>query len=84
MYELYEAAHVSLHSQTSGSDVNLNVNTFIGMSQLRNYWYIFDQYKTIDILNATSKMCVCFVTLSTPKGSHFSRSMCGFGNGMNQ
>ena len=29
--------------QTSGSDVNLNVNTFIGTSQLRNYWYIFDQ-----------------------------------------
>ena len=41
-----------------GSDVNLNVNTLIGMSQLRNYWYIFDQYKIIDILNATSK-CLC-------------------------
>ena len=43
---------------TSESDVNLNVDTFIGMSHLINYWYIFDQYKTIDILNATSK-CVC-------------------------
>ena len=58
MHELYEAAHVFQHSQTSGSNVNLNVNTFIGMRQLRNYWYIFDQYKTIDILNATSK-CLC-------------------------
>ena len=55
----YEADHVSLHSQTSGSDVNLNVKTFIGKSQLINYWYIFDQYKTIDILIATSK-CLCF------------------------
>ena len=58
MHELYEAAHVSLHSQTSGSDVNLNVNTFIGMSQIGNYWYIFDQYKTLYMLNATSK-CLC-------------------------
>ena len=58
MHELYETAHVSLHQQTSGRDVNLNVITFIGMSQLRNYWYIFDQYKTIDILNAKSK-CLC-------------------------
>ena len=59
MNRLHEAVHVSLHLQTSGSDANLNANTFIGMSQLRNYWYIFDQYKTIyiDILNATSK-CV--------------------------
>ena len=73
--------------------MNLNVNTFIDMNQLRNYWYIFDQYKTIDIVNATSKMFVCFVTLSTRKPSRlhaliqrsdFSRSMCGFGNGMNQ
>ena len=50
--------------------VNLNVNTFIGMSQLRNYWYIFDQYKNIDIIiKCNEQMCVCFVTLSAPKPS---------------
>ena len=68
--------------------MNLNFNTFIGMSQLRNEWYIFDQYKTTD----NEQMFVCFVMLSIPKPScmhaliqrsDLLRSRCGFGNIIN-
>ena len=51
--------------------MNLNVNTFIGMSQLRNYWYTFDQYKTIDIFNA-KKSAVMIYRSMTMKGCTIS------------